>query len=134
MAYPPSWRRAAGDRGTATAVLLRRPQAFLGYLNITPRQSSETLSGWSSFRIKHNAEEGDRDVRPLAVAQGLHFRTGRGSCVRDSYTTGTGVRYVELACLVSGTRGSTVIVGAAPPANWSSVSPAIERAISALIT
>jgi hypothetical protein len=106
----------------------------VGYLNVTPRQGGETLSRWPSFRIAHNADEGDRAIKRLAVGSGLRFRTGRGSCVKDTYTTRTRVRYIEIACLVAGPTTTWVIVGAAPPASWGRTSGAIERAISAFRT
>lgn len=134
MPYPVGWRRIHGDAGTATAVLQDPEDHFLGYLNLTPRQGTEALGSWAAFRTAHNAEEGDRAVRTLAAATGLRFRTGRGSCVRDAYTTSTGHRYIELACLVQGPRAASVIVGAAPPATWARTAPLIERAISALTT
>jgi hypothetical protein len=134
MAYPPSWRRIRSDRGTATAAKLTAGGGFLGYLNVTPRQGGETLANWSSFRVEHNAEEGDRGVKRLAAAGGVHFLNGHGSCVKDAYTTKTGAHYVELACLVAGTHATTVIVGAAPPAAWSSLGGTIERAISGMRT
>jgi hypothetical protein len=134
MTFPPRWRREPGDSGTATAALLAADGRFLGYLNLTPRQGSETLANWSSFRIEHNAEEGDRDVKLLASAQGLHFLSGRGACVKDSYTTQVGTRYVEIACLVVGARASSVMVGAAPPDVWPRVSGTLERAIEAVKT
>lgn len=134
MPYPPSWRPTRGDAGTATAVLLGSGRRFLGYLNITPRQGGEAPSTWGSFRVAHNADEGDREVRQLAAAQGLRFRTGHGSCVRDAYTTSTGVRFVELACLVAGPKAASVIVGAAPPEIWAKIAPSIELAISAMTT
>jgi hypothetical protein len=130
LAYPPDWSAQHGDRGTATAALLGSGGRFLGYLNVTPRQGDETLSNWSSFRLEHNQEEGDRAVRQLAAASGLHFLTGRGSCVKDSYTTRTGSRFVEIACLVAGARAQSVIVGAAPPGIWGRESGNIERAIA----
>jgi hypothetical protein len=40
------------------------------------------------------------------------------------------VHYIEIACLVSGAKASTVIVGAGPPSAWAQVSGPIERAIS----
>jgi hypothetical protein len=134
MAYPSGWRPAPGDRGTATAVLRSRGGAFLGYLNITPRQGAETIARWAAFRPAHNAGEGDRQVRRLASYPALRFRTGRGACVQDRYVTRTGARYVELACLVAGRHATTVIVGAAPPRAWPQQAPQIERAISALTT
>lgn len=130
LAYPPDWRRVKGDPGTVTAALLAPDGRYVGYLNVTPRQGAETLADWSSFRIEHNTEEGDRAVTRLAAASGLRFLTGRGSCVKDSYTTAIGAHYIEIACLVSGAGGESVIVGAAPPSSWSSKSTVIMRAIS----
>lgn len=128
MPYPPGWARARGDRGTATAVRLDPRGHIIGYLNLTPQQGAETVANWRTFRTQHNAHEGDRHVRTLATAGGLRFRSGSGACVKDSYTTGTGAKYVELACLVRG----SVIVGAAPPQAWPAIAPQIERAISGL--
>jgi hypothetical protein len=134
MAYPPSWRQAHGDPGTATAVLKSADGSFLGYLNLTPRQGKESLANWSSFRVDHNGDEGDVDIKRLAFANGMHFRSGRGSCVKDSYATRSGGHYVEIACLVVGKRSAAVIVGAAPPSQWSHEVGAVDRAIEAVRT
>jgi hypothetical protein len=123
-----------GDPGTATAVLLDANRKIVGYLNVTPRQGAETLSRWAHFRTEHNADEGDTDVRQLGSATGLRFRSGHGSCVRDSYASSSGAPFVELACLVAGRRASTVIVGASPPDDWGRLAPALERAISSFTT
>ncbi len=131
LSYPPGWQPLPGDPGTATAALRAAGGGFAGYLNATPRQGAETLAGWSSFRVRHNAAEGNRDVRLQAAASGLRFRSGRGACVRDAYATATGARFVELACLVLGPHAAAVIVGAAPPQRWAGVAPLLERAISA---
>jgi len=131
LAYPSAWRRLVSDRGAASAGLTAADGRLLGYLNITPRQGGETVADWPSFRIAHNAREGDRDVRRLAAAKGLRFRGGSGSCVKDSYTTRIGARYVEIACLVAASTRATVIVAAAPPAAWSRESRVLERAIMA---
>ena len=134
MPYPPGWVRQRGDAGTATAALLDPEHHFLGYLNLTPRQSTETLANWGRFRIADNADESDRNLRTLAVGTGLRFRDGRGSCVRDSYSTTSGARYIELACLIAGAHRSVVVVGASPPQRWARVSPLLERAISGVST
>ena len=131
LPFPSTWREVAGDRGTASAVLRDPAGRYLGYLNLTPRQGAERQATWSSFRAAHNRAEGDRDVRVLAAARGLRFRPGAGACVQDSYTTATGARYVEVACLISGAHDS-VVVGAAPPGQWSAQEPVIARAISAV--
>lgn len=102
----------------------------MGYLNLTPRQGRESLSNWLSFRVDHNRDEGDRAVRRLAGATNLGFGDARGSCVRDSYTTKTGAHYVEIACLVVGSRTGVVVVGAAPPSSWGQESGAIKRSIA----
>jgi hypothetical protein len=130
MPYPPGWQRIASDRGTASAALFDRRHDFLGYLNLTPRQSSETLADWSRFRLAHNADEHEHDVRTLAVGTGLRFSAGHGTCVRDVYTTSTNTRYIEIACLDVGRRSSVVIVGASPAQDWARISPLLERAIS----
>jgi hypothetical protein len=134
LPYPDGWERVPGDRGTATVELVGTRDQTLGYLNVTPRQGDETLTNWTHFRVDHNAEEGDKSVKTMASASGLRFRDGRGSCVQDSYTTGTGARYIELACLVAGKRATSVVVGAAPPQAWSAVAPQLERAISGVTT
>ena len=131
LAYPPGWDKTNGDPGTATAVLLGAGGRFLGYLNVTPQQGAEKLAGWASFRVSHNVEEGDRHVVRLADATALRFATGSGSCVKDSYTTETGARYIELACIVKGPTSASVIVGATPPGSWRRISPLLERAIAA---
>jgi hypothetical protein len=134
MAYPPAWRRIVSDPGTATAALQDRERRFLGYLNVTPRQADEKLSNWAAFRVAHNADEGDTRVTTLAAATGVRFLSGRGSCVRDAYTTRSGNRFTEVACLVAGAHAMSVIVGAAPSRSWTQASQTIDRAISAFAT
>lgn len=131
LAYPTGWRAIPGDRGSTSAAL-RQNGRLVGYLNLTPRQGAERQAGWTAFRLAHNRAEGFRAVRLLGAAAGLRFRHGTGACVRDSYATSTGARYVEIACLVSGVHGSSVIVAAAPPAQWPAQAATLERALSAL--
>jgi hypothetical protein len=134
LSYPPGWRRVRSDRGTASAALLGSAGQIVGYLNVTPRQGGETLADWPAFRVTHNAREGDRRVTREAVAVGIRFLSGPGTCVRDSYETVTRAHYIELACIVHGARATTVIVGAAAPSSWPAVSAQLYRALSALIT
>ena len=128
MAYPPSWHRVRADPGAVSAALIRRGR-IIGYLNATPQEGDETLADWHNFRPAHNADEGDRSVNLRASATGLRLRGGRGSCVIDDYTTSSGQRYRELACIVAGTRATTVVVGAVPPFRWNRSRPVIDRAI-----
>jgi hypothetical protein len=128
LSYPPSWRLEQGDPGTATAVLRGTDNRLAGYLNLTPRQADETPADWISFRLAHNAHEGERGVRREPLGPGGGLPPGRGTCVRDSYTTATGARYVEVACLLGG-RAESVVVAAAPPGEWSRLAPVLQRAI-----
>ncbi len=129
IAFPAGWRRVSSDPRTATAALLGPHDAFVGYLNLTPRQGDESLSDWASFRVDHNAEEGDRAVATQAVTTDQRLGSQRWSCVQDAYTTSARTRYVELACLVAGPHTSVVVVGASPPQAWPKISPLLERAI-----
>jgi hypothetical protein len=112
LAYPPNWRSIASDPGTVTAAQVGAGGLIVGYLNATPRQANESLSNWSTFRPNHNAHEGDRHVHVLATARAVPFRSGRASCVIDTYRTSR-AHYHEIACLVDGARGTTVVVAAA---------------------
>jgi hypothetical protein len=134
FAYPKTWRPIRTDPGTASVALIGHARSIRGYLNATPRQGAETLANWPSFRIQHlREEESSKDVRLIASAHGLGFRSGRGSCVIDSYRTSR-TRYREIACLVAGTRTSSVVVGAAPSKTWARQAKTIERAIGSLRT
>lgn len=126
--YPPGWRAVASDSGTASVALFDAGGKLVGYLNATPRQGAETPAGWARFRPDHNREEGDRNVRLLAAAEHLKFRSGSGSCVIDTYSTARAA-YREIACLVSGAR-TTVFVAAAPVAAWPAQAATLERALS----
>src|SRR3954469_12037656 len=133
FAYPRTWRPIRTDPGTASVALLGHGRSIRGYLNLTPRQGAETLANWPGFRIEHLGDEGSMDVRLIASAHGLAFRSGRGTCVIDSYRTSR-ARYREIACLVAGTRTSSVVVGAAPSKTWAQQAGTIERAIASLRT
>jgi len=134
MAYPPGWSPIQTDPGTVTSALRDHDGEIRGYLNATPQQGSETLVDWARFRPDHNADEGDVDLRPIAAASNLRFRSGRGSCLIEDYRTSSDHFYREIACIVAGAEATTVIVGAAPPDEWQRQAPAIERAISSFLT
>jgi hypothetical protein len=129
--YPPGWRSIKTDPGTASVALLRggRIEAFL---NATPKQGPETLANWSRFRTGHNRGEGDRGVRLTASIEDAPFRSGRGSCVTDTYTTSK-ADYREIACLVSGPRSSAVMVAAAPVELWNHEAASLRRAVTTFV-
>jgi hypothetical protein len=132
LSYPPSMHSVPADRGAASAVRLDRAGAYLLYLNATPRQGDESTANWPTFRLSHLRDDDARSVRELAATAGVRFLGGTGSCVLDSYETKAGARhYTELACLVQGSRASSVVVAAAPAANWPQAASLLERAIAA---
>jgi hypothetical protein len=132
LAYPPGWRMLVHDPGSAAVALLRGRDRIDAYLDATPKQGAETLANWSRFRPEHNRREGDRGVRLIASATNLTFRSGRGSCVIDQYTTSKAT-YREIACLVSGPSSSAVVVAAAPTALWNRHAATLERAVSSFV-
>jgi hypothetical protein len=133
IAYPSTWSPIRTDPGTASVALIGHDGSIRGYLNATPQQGTETLANWPSFRIRHLREEHSTDVRLIASAQRLPFRSGQGSCVIDSYRTSR-ARYREIACLVAGNRTSSVVLGAAPSKTWAQQAGTIERAIASVRT
>jgi hypothetical protein len=132
LAYPPGWTPLKTDPGTASVALLGGGERIYGYLNATPRQGNETLADWSRFRPQHNQGEGDRSVRLLAATAIARFRSGRGACVIDTYTT-VKANYREIACLVSGPGSSAVVVAAAPTALWDRQRATLERAVRSFV-
>ncbi len=129
LAYPPGWAAIESDPGSASVAVRGAGGEIDGYLNVTPRQGAETLANWSRFRLQKNRSEGERDEHLLAAAGELPFRSARGSCVIDSYTTSL-TTYEEIACLVSGAHSSSVVVAAAPAGLWRVRSVVLERAVS----
>jgi hypothetical protein len=132
LAYPPGWTPIKTDPGTASVAVLGQGGRIEGFLNATPRQGTETLANWSHFRPQHNQGEGDGHEHVVAATAGAHFRSGRGACVIDTYTTAKAA-YREIACLVTGPRSSAVVVAAAPSALWDRQAATLERAVSSFV-
>jgi hypothetical protein len=132
LAYPPGWRPIRTDPGTASVAILDARGRIDGFLNATPKQGAETLANWSRFRVGHNRGEGSRKVHLVVSAEDLPFLSGRGSCVIDTYSTSK-ARYREIACLVSGSRSSAVVVAAAPVEVWARRAATLERAVASFV-
>jgi hypothetical protein len=110
----------------------RFPDRIGAFLNATPEQGPETLANWAHFRLQHNRGEDNTNVRLLASAKDLSFRFGRGSCVIDDYTTSKAT-YREIACIVSSSRSTGVVVAAAPRELWAHQATTLERAVSTFV-
>jgi hypothetical protein len=132
LAYPPAMHLITGDRGTVTAAHISRSGSYLLYLNATPRQGAENLRNWPRFRVNHLLDEDVSAARLLAASRGLRFTGATGSCVLDTYVTRVKAHhYTELACLVQGHGGTSVIVAAAPAADWCRAAAVLARAVGA---
>ena len=132
VAYPPAMHLVQGDRGTVSAAQLSASGSYLLYLNATPKQSTESLRNWPDFRIEHLTDENASTARLIAASRDVRFLGGTGTCVVDAYVTKINSHhYTELACFVRGRTTSSVIIAAAPTANWVSASPVLMRAVAA---
>ncbi len=132
LSVPPLLHEVGGDKGTVSAALLSQSGAYLAYLNATPLQGGERLEGWTQFRLEHLSDDDARSVHEESAVKMLHFRGGTGSCVMDDYVTDVGAhRFQELACLVEGGGTGSVVVAAAPSAEWGRLGPVLERAVAA---
>lgn len=134
LSYPPSLRPLKGDTGSVSAASIGRDGNFLVYVNATPQQGDERLAGWAESRLEHLRGDDASSVREESEAEGLAFRSGRGSCVIDDYVTKIGHHpFHEIACLVEGAKGGSVVVAAAPSPAGNSVNATLERAVSSYL-
>ncbi|WP_125615661.1 hypothetical protein [Specibacter cremeus] len=132
LSYPPDAVPLQTDPGTATVGTRDTGGRIALYLNTTPRQGTESLASWTHSRLAHLLEDTAATATLSAAATGLAFRGGTGSCVIDDYVTKIGAHhYREMACLVAGDHGSSVLVAAAPAADWTRYRDVLERAVDA---
>jgi hypothetical protein len=134
LAYPPDAAPVEADDGTVAAGVEDADGALLVYVNATPQQGAESPATWTEFRTDHLSDENGSPATLEASTAGLAFQTGTGSCIIDSYVTRIGAhRYREIACLVTGSRASSVIIAAAPAALWERYRSVLEQAVDAYV-
>ena len=134
LSYPPSLRPIAGDTDAVSAARLGPGGGFQLYLNATPRQGAERLRQWAAFRLSLLRSDDAASAHEVAAAEGVKFRGGTGSCVIDSYVTRIGSHhYEEIACLVQGQTSASVIIAAAPAAEWAQARPQLLQAVAAYL-
>ena len=134
LSYPPGLRPLTGDADAVSAARLGPGGAFQLYLNATPRQGSERLANWAAFRLHLLRSDDAASASLVGAAQGIKFRGGTGSCVMDRYVTRIGRHHFqEIACLVQGHASASVVVAAAPTAQWATAQPVLLRAVAAYI-
>jgi hypothetical protein len=134
LRHPRGWSAITGDAGTVSFALRDGGGRYLGYLNLTPREGAEHLSGWPAFRVARNRDEGDTRVVVRAVRAEVPFQNATGSCVIDDYSSRVGANpYRELACLVRGRHSESVLVAAALRPDWERLSAELTRSAAALL-
>lgn len=132
LSYPPALRPVISDSDAVSAARLSPGGGYLLYLNATPRQDGENLRSWAAYRLRVLRAEHASSAREDAAATELAFLGGTGSCVIDDYITRIGAHhYEELACLVLGRAGASVIVATAPAVRWAQSRALLERAVAA---
>ncbi len=131
VADPPKLKLIGGTGGALSFAARNRAGTYFAYLNVTPQQGAENLTGWAAFRLALLRTDHARDVHEDAEASNLPFRGGTGACVIDDYVTGTrNSAFHEIACFVEGPHSGSVIVVATPPSSWRSYAVPLERVIS----
>ncbi len=132
LAYPPAMRKVESDTGAVAVAQFTSSGAYVKYLNATPRQGDETLADWPEFRLDHLTDDDASSDRLIAESHGVKFLGGTGTCVIDAYVTKIkSHHFTELACYVRGPSTASVIVAAAPSADWASQSAVLMRAVAA---
>jgi hypothetical protein len=135
LSYPPTAHPIEADPGAVAEATVTPTGDFVTYLNATPQQGDESLANWPRFRIDHLTDESARSVTLTGAATGLAFQGGTGSCVQDDYTTVVGSHhYREIACLVSGAHGDSVVVAATLAADWPREHALLEQAVDSYVT
>ncbi|MET3919574.1 hypothetical protein [Arthrobacter sp. UYEF20] len=134
LSIPAGASPVQSDTGSVSAGITAPNGDLLVYLNATPRQGEESQVNWPQFRLDHLTGENAASATRISNRTGMVFRGGTGSCVADSYVTRIGAhRYREIACLVAGTRGGSVLVVAAPAESWDVYSPLLEQAVDSYL-
>ena len=132
LSSPPGFRVVEGDPGTLSVALRNSVGTYLGYLNVTPHQGSETLRDWAAFRLSHLLDDDAVSVHEDAMVAARPTTTGAKSCVTDDYVTTVGHHHFhEVACDVMNGSVNSVVVAATPSGDPAHVWTQLERAVAA---
>jgi hypothetical protein len=129
---PPGFRTLDGDPGTLSVTLVNSAGTYLGYINVTARQGSETLHDWAAFRLTHLRDDDAVSVHQDAVVQSVRTTRTVRSCVIDDYVTTVGHHpFHEVACYVTSGSVGSVVVAATPSGDPAHVWTQLERSVAA---
>ncbi len=131
VADPPRLKPLGGSHG-ALSFAARGPHGvYFAFLNVTPQQGTENVTGWSAYRVGVLRAGGAQQIHVDASDDNLAFTGGTGACIIDDYVTRVGHSpFHEIACFVAGPHSGSVVVVAAPPTEWRSYAIPLERVIS----
>ena len=131
VADPPRLKPLGGSGGSLSFAARGSHGAYFAFLNVTPKQGTESLAGWAAFRLAALRAGGGQSIHEDAASGTLAFRGGSGACVIDDYVTRVAANpFHEIACLVQGSHTASVLVVATPPADWHSYAVPLERVVS----
>jgi hypothetical protein len=134
LSVPPDATPMPGDPGSVSAVVTGPHGELRIYLNATPQQGAESATNWAGFRLAHLTGENAASATRLSYRARMPFRGGTGACVEDTYITRIGAhKYREMACLVTGSRGGSVLVVATPAPSWDRDRAVLEQAVDAYV-
>jgi hypothetical protein len=134
LSVPPDATPMPGDPGSVSAEVTGPNGELRIYLNATPQQGAESPANWAVFRLAHLTGENAASATRLSYRAQMPFRGGTGSCVEDTYVTRIGAhKYREMACLVTGNRGGSVLVVATPAPSWDRDRAVLEQAVDAYV-
>ena len=132
VADPPKLKPLGGSDGSLSFAARGKGGAYFAFLDVTPQQGAESLTGWAAFRLALLRTDGATQIHEDAAANNLPFIGGTGACVIDDYVTQVGHKpFHEIACFVEGPHTGSVVVVATPPKSWASYAVPLERVISA---
>jgi hypothetical protein len=132
LAVPPGFHAVGGDQGTATLAFLGSGGTDLGYLNVTPLQGEERLTGWSAFRLAHLRGDGSISARQDGSVESVRTGQSLRSCVIDDYVTEIGRHHFqEVACLVMAASTGSVVVAATPWGDPAHLWEQLQRTVAA---
>ena len=130
LPLPPGATPMESDPGSVSAALTAPDGELLVYLNATPQQGEESQANWPAFRLDHLTGENAASAARISNRTAMMFRGGSGSCVADRYVTRIGAHeYREMACLVGGARGGSVLVVATAAESWDRYAPLLEQVV-----
>jgi hypothetical protein len=121
LAYPPRWGRYGPTRARFPRCCWDGTTASAATSTQRPSPAPRCSSTGPAFALPTTTKRATRR-RSRRLGGRAAIRSGNGACVID-HCASTSARYKEIACIVRGTRATTVVVAAARPADRTRLAP-----------